>query len=101
MDTYRRETPVKPGGRQLTLSVIFKRADAEHVQWDSWATPMASVPRDYIAGMTVWQRNALAVAAPGDKYWTNDTLLAVAQRYAGMDMQPYVDATGPAVSAKL
>ena len=80
---------------------MFKRAECEHVQWDSWATPMAGVPRDYIAGMTVWQRNSLGIAAPSDKYWTNDTLLAVAQRYAGMDMQPYVDATSPGFSAKL
>lgn len=92
LDTFRRETPVKLGGRQLTLSVILKRADADHVQWDSWATPMAGVPRDYVAGMNVWQRNALPIAAPGDKYWTDDTLMAVAQRYIGMDMQPYIDA---------
>ena len=98
MDTWRRETPVKPGGRQLTLSVILKRADAEHVQWDTWATPMAGIPREYIAGMTVWQRNALSIAAPGNRYWTNDTLLAVAQRYTDMDMQPYTDAL---VNAKL
>lgn len=101
LDTFCRETPVKPGGQQLTLSVILKLADAEHVQWDTWATPMAGIPRDYIAQMSVWQRNALPIAAPGDKYWTNDTLMAVAQRYAGMDMQPYIAAADIAGVAKL
>ena len=62
---------------------------------------MAGVPRDYIAQMSVWQRNALPIAAPGDKYWTNDTLMAVAQRYAGMDMQPYIAAADIAGGAKL
>ena len=62
---------------------------------------MAGVPRSYIAGMSVWQRNALPIAAPGDKYWKNDTLMAVAQRYAGMDMRPYFDAAGAAAGAKL
>ena len=99
LDTFRRETPVKPGGRQLTLSVILKRGDAEHVQWDSWATPMSGTPREYIAGMSVWQRNALPIAAPGDKYWTDDTLMAVAERYKGMDMQPYIDAAAAAAAA--
>jgi hypothetical protein len=34
--------------------------------------------------MSVWQRSALGIAAPGDAYWVADT-----QLYLGMDMRPY------------
>jgi hypothetical protein len=50
--------------------------------------------------MSGWQRNALPIAAPGDKYWTDDKLMAVAERYKGMGMQPYlVDAAAAAAAA--
>ena len=47
-----------------------------------------------IARLTVEQRNVLGFPAPGNKYWTKQTIIAVAARYAcwGMDMKPYEDA---------
>ena len=35
------------------------------------------------------QRTVLGFAAPGNAYWTQETIDAVGQRYPGMDMTPY------------
>jgi len=53
---------------------------------------MAAMPTRYLASLSVPQRTVLGFAAPGDPYWTSETLDAVSQRYAGMDMTPYRDA---------
>ena len=53
---------------------------------------MAGMPPRYLAELSVDQRTVLGFAAPGDPYWTDETLDAVGQRYPEMDMTPYRDA---------
>ena len=89
-----RETPVRPGSRQLTCTTALRKVSADWVQWQTWSAPMSGQPRDYISEMSVQQRNVFGTAAPGDKYWTPDTIKAVAQRYQGMDTAPYAAALG-------
>lgn len=43
----------------------------------------------FIARATPRQREVLGFPRPGDPYWNDDTLAAVALRYPGMDMKPY------------
>lgn len=49
--------------------------------------------RDWIERAAVEERSALAFPAPGDPYWTEETLAGVGARYPGMDMSPYRRAT--------
>ena len=50
---------------------------------------MSQMPTRYLSGLSVEQRSVLGFAAPGDAYWTEDTIDAVGQRYPEMDMMPY------------
>jgi len=48
--------------------------------------------RQFITRASPEQRTLIGFPPPGDDYWNNDTLVGVAQRYPGMDTQPYRDA---------
>jgi ectoine hydroxylase-related dioxygenase (phytanoyl-CoA dioxygenase family) len=43
----------------------------------------------FVTNATPRQREMLGFPAPGDRYWTEETLAGVAARYPGMDMSPY------------
>ncbi|MDA1298624.1 MAG: phytanoyl-CoA dioxygenase family protein [Proteobacteria bacterium] len=92
MNTWHRGTPVALGKVRHTHHHVWRRRDAEWVNWQSLAPSMAAMPPRYLASLSVPQRTVLGFAAPGDRYWTPETLDAVSQRYVGMDMTPYRDA---------
>ncbi len=45
--------------------------------------------RSWIEGASPAERTLLGFPAPGDPYWSEETLAGVAARYPGMDLSPY------------
>lgn len=48
--------------------------------------------KEFVAAMSTPQRNVLGFPPPGNRYWTAQTIAAVADRYNGIDMQDYQQA---------
>ena len=46
------------------------------------------------------QREMLGFPAPGDRYWSEETLAGIAARYPAMDMSPYLEAVAMPPSRK-
>ena len=92
LDAWHRGTPAALGEVRHTHHHVWRRADAPWVNWQSLAPRMSAMPTRYMAHLSVLQRTVLGFAAPGDRYWTEETIDAVGQRYPGMDMNPYRDA---------
>jgi hypothetical protein len=95
MNTWHRGTPAAVGKVRHTHHHVWRRKDAEWVNWQSLAPRMAGMPARFLAELSVVQRTVLGFAAPGDAYWTEETVDAVGQRYPGMDMTPYRNAMTP------
>ena len=49
---------------------------------------------DMITRASVRERDLFGFPPPGDEYWNDQTLHDVGRRYPGMDMEPYIRATG-------
>lgn len=92
LDAWHRGTPAALGQVRHTHHHVWRRKDAEWVNWQSLAPRMSRMPTRYMAQLSVLQRTVLGFAAPGDAYWNEETIDAVGQRYAGMDMTAYRDA---------
>lgn len=95
-DAWHRGTAPLPGKLRVNHHVIWRRAAAEWISWQSYPTPMSSMPHRFLVGLSPMQRGLLGFPLPGDAYWTEDTITAVGKRYAakvpgeqGMDMRPY------------
>lgn len=110
-DLYRHETlATVPAGSLLAYSVrtfhrgtAFTREAARVAQFISYAPAgcpwlgivgwpeqaIRSSFRDWVEQASVAERALLGFPAPGDPYWTEETLAGVAARYPGMDMGPY------------
>eukprot|EP01051_Picozoa_sp_SAG22_P010216 SAG22_NODE_905_length_6570_cov_9.540411_3_plen_402_part_00 len=115
LDAWHRATPVRSGAFRLNHHLIWRHEHAEWMSWQGWAQPLSSVPPRYMVKLSPAQRSVVGFPLPGDRYWEPDTVAAVAQRYPGMDMQPYSEklamseaqrksaaaTTAQAISAKL
>ena len=95
-DTWHRGTPLKPGTRRLAQNMTFRVADAEwvstlHPGWSWSAYRPSQFLEKWIATCSVLQRTVMGFPAPGNAYWTEATLAAVAARYGplGFDPTPY------------
>ena len=96
-DTWHRGTPMREGTLRFVHNMTFRKAGHDwvstlHTGW-AWsmyhpAQPMESL----IARASVDQRCVLGFPAPGDAYWTAETLEAVAARFGplGFDVTPYL-----------
>ena len=89
LNAWHRGTPAAAGKVRHTHHHVWRTRDAEWVNWQSLAPRMAGMPVRYLENLTVEQRTVLGFAAPGNTYWTEETVDAVGQRYPGMDMSPY------------
>lgn len=98
-DTWHRGTPVSANALRLVQNMTFKLARSQwisvlHPGW-SWGMYRPSATMEQlIASSSVEQRTVLGFPAPGDEYWCEQTIEAVAARYApfGIDMTPYEEA---------
>jgi hypothetical protein len=77
-------------GARHTLHVAFQRRASTWAGWRSWSM-RGNEPAlgDLLCSLTVRQRTVLGFPAPGDPYWTPQSVLDVAARYPAMDMEPY------------
>jgi aminoglycoside 6'-N-acetyltransferase len=92
-DTWHRGTPVRPGTSRVAHNLAFRRADADWISTvhEGWAWSMyrrSRVMETLIATLSVDQRCVLGFPAPGHRYWTPDTLAAVAARYGPLGFDP-------------
>ena len=89
LNAWHRGTPVAIGKVRYTHHHVWRHRNAEWVNWQSLAPKMYGMPTCFLEQLTVLQRTVLGFAAPGNAYWTQETIDAVGQRYPGMDMTPY------------
>ncbi|HTT91246.1 MAG TPA: phytanoyl-CoA dioxygenase family protein [Acidimicrobiales bacterium] len=77
-------------GLRFSQFVAFHTAGPRWLGSDSFQR-LGDLPemRRLITRATPRQRQLIGFPAPGDAYWTEDTLAGVAARYPGMDMTPY------------
>ena len=90
MRVYHRGTAFqRPGGR-LGMFVTYAPMAAKWLGIVGWA--QEGVRREFtewIERATVAERSSLGFPAPGDPYWTDETIAGVGARFANMDMSPY------------
>ena len=98
-DTWHRGTPMRPDALRLVMNLTFRKASAEwistlHIGWAWSAYRDNKYLEKLIAGCSLSQRAVLGFPQPGNPYWTDETIAAVAARYGmfGMDMTPYQQA---------
>jgi hypothetical protein len=94
LDAWHRGTPVALGKVRHTHHHVWRHKSAEWINWQSLAPRMAAMPTRFLSELSVVQRTVLGFAAPGNSYWTAETIDSVSQRYPGMDMTPYIQAMG-------
>lgn len=95
-DTWHRGTPLEPGVLRLVQNLTFRKAASEwistlHAGW-AWSMYRRSRTMErLIAESSVDQRCVLGFPAPGDAYWTRETIDAVSARFGplGFDPTPY------------
>ncbi|MAV27149.1 MAG: hypothetical protein CMQ05_13715 [Gammaproteobacteria bacterium] len=92
LNAWHRGTPANLDQIRYTHHHVWRHKDAEWVNWQSLAPQMSAMPTRYLSELSVMQRTVLGFPAPGDRYWTKDTVDAVGQRYPEMDMTPYKSA---------
>jgi len=92
LDAWHRGTPVALGKIRHTHHHVWRHKNAEWVNWQSLAPRMSAMPTRFLSELSVAQRTVLGFAAPGNSYWTAETIDSVSQRYPGMDMTPYIQA---------
>ena len=89
LNAWHRGTPAALGKVRYTHHHVWRHRNAEWINWQSLAPKMYGMQTRYLEQLSVLQRTVLGFAAPGNSYWTKETLDAVGQRYPGMDMTPY------------
>ena len=89
-DTWHRGTAVNLGQLRRTLGVVYRRQEAEWVQFSTWTHDYQGKLKAAMPGFTPLQRQMLGFPAVGSSYWTPRTVEAVLGRYPGMDMTPYM-----------
>eukprot|EP01047_Picozoa_sp_COSAG01_P004573 COSAG01_NODE_152_length_23937_cov_122.193976_3_plen_124_part_00 len=93
LDAWHRGTPVALDRVRWTHHHVWRRAEAEWVNWQALAPLMAAMPTRFLSEvLSVEQRAVLGFPPPGNAYWSVDTIDAVGRRYDTMDMSPYSEA---------
>lgn len=90
MRTFHRGTAFVAEGGRLGMFVTYAPRNCPWVGIVGWSqeAPRAEF-RHWIARASVDERTSVGFPAPGDVYWTDETLAGVAARYPDMDMTPY------------
>ena len=90
-DVYHRSIDwTDPGKVRFMLHVAYKSAPAEWVGYQAW--PFKGLRPEwfhFVQGATARQLTAVGFPAPGHPYWTDETLAGVADRYPGLDLDPW------------
>lgn len=94
MSTFHRASPVlDPLTARFSHHFVFRSARHAFAGYHLWSRfGERAEMRQFITRASPEQRTLIGFPPPGDDYWNSDTLAGVAQRYPGMDTQPYRDA---------
>jgi ectoine hydroxylase-related dioxygenase (phytanoyl-CoA dioxygenase family) len=94
MGTFHRASQIRSRDRaRFSHHFVYRAAKAHAVGYRHWANyGLSAELRHLVESISPRQREVLGFAAPGDAYWTEETLRGIAGRYPNMDMTPYVEA---------
>lgn len=91
-DVLHRAAPLtSPNGRRVSVSLAYSTRGSPWLGYTAW--PRLAEEHAFtafLAQATPRQRQLFGFPAPGDAYWTNETITGVSARYPNMDMTPYV-----------
>jgi len=90
-DTFHRGVAITaPSSWRVMLHVAFKSAGTDWLGYQSWPSSAEGMPwHRLVPHLSVRQLCALGFPAPGDGYWTDETLVGVSARYPRLDMTPW------------
>jgi hypothetical protein len=93
-DVFHRGVSIeRPRAARFNMPVAFKRAGTDWVGFNAWPVRGEDMPwHRFMQHATVRQLGVLGFPAPGDPYWTPETLAGVAARYPSLDLGPWRDA---------
>ena len=90
---FHRGTATIHGRQRLISQFVYRRADSPWVMYTSIAydgqQSKTLAAQRFYGELGVGQRDALGFPPVGSKYWTAETINAVARRFPHMDMGPY------------
>ena len=91
MRTWHRASDITAeSGARLSHHLVYRAAEHGFQGYHLWSRLGEKKElHDFLERATPRQREAIGFPPPGDPYWTNETLDAVALRYPAMDMKPY------------
>lgn len=76
-------------GIRVSHHIAFHRANSTWVCRHTPASETVERIGEFLSPLSPKQRSALGFPAPGDPYWTPETIVAVGRRYLDMDLSPY------------
>ena len=87
---HRGSAMTRPGGSRFTMHLSYRPAAAEWAQRHAWAD-RSHDPHWYrfVEQAGPRQLELFGFPPPGHPYWTPETLAGVAQRYPGLDLDPW------------
>jgi hypothetical protein len=91
MRTFHRASDMTAeSGVRLTHHLVYRAAAHAFQGYHQWSQMGEKAElQNFIERAAPRQREMLGFPRPGDPYWTDETLAAVALRYPRMDMKPY------------
>lgn len=90
-DVYHRSVDfTDPTQARFMLHASYKPAGADWAGYQAWPFKGFSPEwHAFVQGASPRQLSVLGFPAPGDAFWTEETLDGVAKRYPGLDMSPW------------
>lgn len=97
-DTWHRGSCMVAGAVRRTHHMVWRRLDAPWVQYGG---PWHGASPEFLCQLSPWERSAIGWPLPGNRYWTASNCAAVAKRYPGVDMAPYLNSMAALPTARL
>ena len=85
---------LEPGGRRFSMTVGYKAAGNDNIQYHVWQTAADKDWAKIINHATPEQLSVLGIPKPGDKFWSLRTLKLTQARWPDLDMTDYFSASG-------
>ncbi|MGH9210625.1 MAG: phytanoyl-CoA dioxygenase family protein [Acidimicrobiales bacterium] len=92
IDTFHRGTNlVAHGGHRFTIHTNFRKASDDWITRRAWTdrANRGSAWSDFVTAASPDQLRLFGIPPPGHSYWTDTTLDGVAQRYPGVNPEPW------------
>jgi len=85
---------LEPGGRRFSMTVGYKAAGNDNIQYHVWQTGADKDWAKIINHASPEQLTVLGFPRPGDEFWSLRTLKLTQARWPELDMSPYFAAAG-------